>query len=36
VATQWPDNYFAVFGGWQGEAFVRPQQGDYEQRAGFD
>ena len=36
VATGWPDNYFEVFGGWQGEALVRPQQGDFEQRPGFD
>ncbi len=35
VATQWPDRYFEVFGGWQGETLVRSQQGDYEQRSDF-
>lgn len=31
--TSWPPDYFeTVFGGWQGEALVRPPQDIYEQR----
>ena len=36
VAQQWPDGYFDVFGGWQGAPLERPEQGEMEQRVGFD
>ncbi len=33
VDTQWPEDYFDCFGGWQGDPLQREDQGDYEQRA---
>lgn len=33
---RWPDGYFELFGGWQGEPLKRPEQGEFESRAGFD
>ncbi len=34
--NQWPEGYFdQVFGQWQGEALVRPPQGDMENRLEF-
>ena len=33
ISSEWPDNYFDLFGSWEGEAIKRPQQGEYEQRA---
>lgn len=34
MAPNWPEGFFNdVVGGWQGENFQRPPQGDYEQRA---
>lgn len=35
LEDRWPDGYFDLFGGWQGEPLERPPQGDHEQRAGF-
>ena len=36
-SNQWPDGYFeTVFGGWQGDPLVRPEQGEFEQRESFD
>ncbi len=29
---QWPDNYFDLFGSWEGEALQRPSQGTVEER----
>lgn len=36
VENQWPENYFDLFGNWQGELLERPDQGDFEQRSSFD
>ena len=33
IHTQWPENYFELFGSWEGERLDRPQQGEYEKRA---
>lgn len=30
--NQWPEDFLATFGGWQGESLQRPDQGDYENR----
>ena len=35
VANDWPDDYFELFGSWEGDALQRPEQGDFEQREGF-
>jgi len=32
IASQWPDNYFSLFGSWEGDPLERPAQGCYEQR----
>ena len=32
VDSQWPEDYFSCFGGWQGDELQRPDQGDYEDR----
>jgi len=33
ISSGWPSGYFEqVFGGWEGEALQRPDQGGYEQR----
>ena len=32
VETQWPENYFELFGGWKGEPLERTDQGEYEKR----
>lgn len=31
IGSQWPDDYFELFGSWEGE-FQRPDQGELEQR----
>ena len=36
VQTQWPEDYFELFGSWKGGEFQREPQGDYEQRLSFD
>lgn len=37
ASSKWPDGYFeTVFGGWQGDPLVRPEQGEFEQRESFD
>jgi len=36
LENQWPEGYFELFGGWQGEPLERQEQGEHEQRAGFD
>jgi len=37
ASNQWPEGYFeTVFGGWQGDPLVRPEQGEFEQREPFD
>ncbi len=36
VESQWPEGYFDVFGGWQGDALERPEQGQQEDRLSFD
>lgn len=32
ICSQWPEDYFKVFGSWEGEVLERPEQGEYEQR----
>ena len=36
VGDGWPEGYFDLFGGWQGEPLERPEQGEYEERASLD
>ena len=33
---EWPENYFDIFGQWQGETLQRSQQPDLESRVAFD
>jgi hypothetical protein len=30
--TQWPENYFNLFGSWEGQSLQRPEQNHDEQR----
>ncbi len=32
IGSKWPDNYFNLFGSWEGAPLERPEQEDYEQR----
>ena len=36
LENQWPDAYFELFGGWEGEPLERPDQGEFEERKGLD
>jgi len=36
VSNSWPDNYFELFGQWQGEPLERAPQGNHEQRLDLD
>lgn len=36
VSDQWPEDYFDLFGKWEGESLERPNQGEYEKRVEFD
>lgn len=36
VENKWPEGYFELFGSWHGNELKRPEQGEFEQRAGFD
>ncbi len=36
VADEWPDNYFEVFGSWEGQPLERPTQDEVETRESFD
>jgi len=36
VETRWPENYFELFGGWQGESLERNDQDHYETRPGLE
>jgi len=36
VEQQWPSDFFECFGGWQGKAPQRPDQGSFEKRQDFD
>ncbi len=36
VGSRWPEDYFDLFGGWQGERLQRPAQGSYEKRTGLE
>jgi hypothetical protein len=36
VEGQWPEHYFDCFGAWQGNPLERPEQGDFENRMGFE
>jgi len=35
VENQWPDEYFEIFGQWQGPSLERPEQGQYELKDAF-
>lgn len=35
LENRWPDDYFELFGQWQGESLERPDQGAFEERIGF-
>ena len=32
IGSTWPDDYFDLFGSWEGDPLERPEQGEYEQR----
>ena len=32
IDSGWPENYFELFGSWEGDPLERPAQGEYEQR----
>ena len=36
VANEWPENYFEVFGSWEGKSLERASQGEVETRESFD
>ena len=36
VASEWPENYFELFGSWEGGPLERPSQGEMEKRESFD
>lgn len=36
VADEWPDNYFELFGSWEGQPLERPAQSELEIRESFD
>ncbi|MDQ7017395.1 MAG: hypothetical protein Q9N68_13570 [Gammaproteobacteria bacterium] len=35
LENQWPQDYFELFGGWQGPPLERPKQDSFEQREQF-
>ena len=35
IENQWPEGYFELFGGWQGDQLERPTEIEYEQRESF-
>ncbi len=35
IYSGWPDNYFDLFGSWEGTPLERPEQGEYERRQEF-
>lgn len=32
IISQWPEDYFELFGSWEGDPFELPKQGIYEKR----
>ncbi|HFE36984.1 MAG TPA: hypothetical protein ENK06_01020 [Gammaproteobacteria bacterium] len=32
LSSQWPKDYFELFGSWEGESLKRAEQGDYDDR----
>jgi hypothetical protein len=36
AAEEWPENYFDLFGSWEGDPLERPNQGDLENRMDLD
>lgn len=32
IMEDWPDNYFDLFGSWEGDPLERPEQGNFENR----
>lgn len=32
ITSQWPEDYFELFGSWEGDPLERPKQGIYEKR----
>ncbi|HIO91639.1 MAG TPA: hypothetical protein EYG68_02205 [Leucothrix mucor] len=35
ISKQWPENYFDLFGSWEGETLRRSEQGEFENREVF-
>jgi len=35
IHEQWPEEYFNLFGSWEGDDLKRENQGDYEKREAF-
>ncbi|HIP83655.1 MAG TPA: hypothetical protein EYH19_08850 [Desulfocapsa sulfexigens] len=35
IRSQWPEDYFDLFGSWQGDSLKRSEQGGFEQRLEF-
>jgi len=36
IGTDWPEDFFELFGAWEGEPLSRGEQGTYEQRLELD
>jgi len=36
IAEEWPENYFDLFGSWEGDPIERPKQGNFENRLDLD
>jgi hypothetical protein len=36
LKTQWPNDFFELFGAWEGEPLTRAEQGEFEQRLELD
>lgn len=35
IVSEWPEDYFGLFGSWEGDTLERPEQGSYEKRQEF-
>ncbi len=35
IGDDWPENYFDIFGSWEGRPLERPEQGSLEKRENF-
>lgn len=36
IGQEWPENYFDLFGSWEGDPLERPKQGVYENRLDLE